>query len=373
MSSRSSSSSAAGAPRKVRLASGLVLSLLGACVIAAPAGATGASGPHYLLRIVEGSTTLPEYQHPDSVYVQVNGSNKEVVVEVIHAGLVVGQQSGNSDGHQASASVSPGPQVGDEVVLESPKGTPIARVTYDGLPTIDPTVCAGSTNFSGENTAGNVVEGNYEDYVLETPYHQSTQPERKAYGEAQVKTLSGTTFGGDFLKPLEIGEDVTAIESLKTPLTDEATYTYVSETERPVAACPAPPPPYTPPAPPVLGGGIVKLISSSIRTLLHAGARDVVDINQPGTVIQDLYLKNGTLPASASAVKHRKAPPALLLARGSATATAAGKVTVLLKATVKGRRRLKAHGSFKTVLITTLHASSGARITLGHRSITLHH
>ncbi len=370
MSSPSFPSPAAGVPRRGPLARGLLLSLLGACVFAAPAGATGASGPHYTLKIVEGSTTLPEYEHPNTVFGSVENSKAEVVIEVIHGGLVVGQ---DSEKNEWGASVSPGPQVGDEVLLESPKGTPIARVTYDGLPTIDPTVCAGSTNFSGENTAGNVVEGNYAKFVLETPYHQSTRPVRKAFGEAQVKTLSGTAFGGDFLEPLEIGDDVTAVESLKTPLADEATYTYISETERPVAACPVAPITYKPAPPPVLGGGILKLISGSIRTLLHAGARDVVDINQPGAVIQDLYLKNGTLPASASAVKHRKAPAALLLARGSATATAAGKVTVVLRATAKGRRRLKAHGSFRTVLITTLHASSGARITLARRSITLHH
>ncbi len=371
MSSRKSSSPAAGVPWKGILAYGTALSLLGACAIAAPAGANlGPSGPHYTLKVDEGSTTLPEYDHPNSVSGGIENSKAEVVVEVVHGGIVVGQDSGtNGNG----AYVAPGPLVGDEVVLESPRGTTIARVTYDGLPTMDPTVCAGSKNFSGVNSAGDVVEGKYVAYVLETPYHQSTQPVRKAYGEAQVKTLSGTNFGGEFLQPLETGMDVIAVESLKTPLAGEATYTYESVTERPVGACPLPPVPNVPPPPPVLGGGILKLISSSIRTLLHSGVRDVVDINQPGTVIQDLYLKNGTLPASASATKHKKAPPALLLARGTATAKAPGKVTVLLKATSKGRRKLKSHGKFKAVLITTLHSSSGAKLTLARRSITLHH
>ena len=186
MSSRSSFSPAPGAPRKGLLACSLALSVLGACVLAAPAGATSPHGPHYTLRIVEGSTTLPEYEHPNTVYGQIEGSKGEVVLEVVHGGLVVGQ---DSEKNEWGASVSPGPQVGDEVVLESPKNTPIARMTYDGLPAIDPTVCAGSTNFSGENTAGNVVEGSYAKNVLETPYHQPTKVVTKAYGETGQNPL----------------------------------------------------------------------------------------------------------------------------------------------------------------------------------------
>lgn len=359
--------------RKANLAHGTVfaLSLLSALLLAAPAGASGPHGPRYTLQVDEGATTLPEYEHPDSAWASLEGSpHTEIFLSLIHAGLVV--EVGHGHDESDSASVS-GPQVGDELLLEAPKGTVIARVTYDGLPTIDPTVCAGSTNFSGENTSGYVVEGNYSLNVLETPYHQGTRPVRKAYGEAQVKTLSGTTFGGDFLQPLAIGEDVTAVESLKTPLAGEATYTYISETERPVGACPTPPPPDIPPAPPVLDGSIIKKLSTTIHKFLRFGARDEVTINQPGTVIQDLYLKGGTLPAYASATHHHGKPePALLLARGSASSKAAGTVTVLLKPTAKGRRKLKSMRSANVVLITTLRSSSGAKISLARRSITLH-
>jgi hypothetical protein len=266
--------------------------------------------------------------------------------------------------------------VGDEVVFESPSGTPIARFAYDGLPSIDPTVCAGSTNFSGQNSSGDVVEGFYVKNVVETPYHESARPVQKAFGEAQVKSLSGSTFGGNFLKPLEIGEDVGAIESLKTALAGEATYTYTSETERPVGGCPVPPPPYIPPPPPVLQGSIFKLASTTILKLLRSGWRDEVTINQPGTVVQDLYLDAGTLPAYAASSKgkhhKKKAPPALLLARGTATATSAGTLSVLLKLTSNGRRKLKSMHSAKAVLVTTLRSSSGATLNLGRRSVTLH-
>ncbi len=353
------------------LGCGWAISLLAVLALAAPAAAASGHGPRYHLKIVEGATTLPEFEHPDSVSASIENAKTEVVLQLIHGGLAIARDSGkNGEG----AWISPGPEVGDEVILESPKGTVISTVVYDGLPTIDPTVCAGSTNFSGENSSGEVVEGYYVKNVLETPYHQSTRPVQKAFGEAQVKTLSGTTFGGDFLKPLEIGEDVGAFESLKTSLAGEATYEYASETERPVAGCPAPPPPVIAPPPPVVPpfeGVIAKLFSSKIEGLLRFGATDKVTIDRPGTVTQDLYLVGGKLPAFASAHK-RKLPPALLLARGSASAKVAGTVTVHLRLTSKGRSKLKSAHSLKVVLITTLRSSSGAKITLGRRTISLH-
>ncbi len=355
--------------RRARFIGVVCAALLGIVVFALPTSALAAAhGPKYTLRISEGATTLPEYEHPNWANAEIDNSKAEVVLQILHAGLVVGQDSGqNGNG----AWVSPGPQVGDELVFESPKGTTIARVAYDGLPTMDATVCAGSTNFSGANTSGYVVEGYYVKKVLETPYHQSTQPVQKAFGEAQVKSLSGTTFGGNFLNPLELGENVGAIESLKTSLAGEATYTYVSENERPVGLCPTPPPAYVPPPPPLLQGAVLKLSHITIHSLLKSGWRNRVTINQPGTVTQDLYLKGGTMPAFAAS-KHHKLPPALLLARGTVSAKGAGTVSVLLKPTTKGRRRLKASKRLTAVLITTLRSASGARLNLARHTVTLH-
>ncbi len=365
-------SRAGGARSAYRLlACAWAISMLGVLAVASPAAGASGKGPRYHLKIVEGATTLPEFEHPDDVSASIEDAKTEIVLQLIHGGLAIARDSGkNGEG----AWISPGPEVGDEVILESPKGTVISTVVYDGLPTIDATVCAGSTNFSGENSTGEVVEGYYVKNVLETPYHQSTRPVQKAFGEAQVKTLSGTTFGGDFLKPLEIGEDVGAFESLKTSLAGEATYEYASETERPVAGCPAPPPPVVvapPPVVPPFEGVIAKLFSSKIAGLLRFGATDKVTIDQPGTVTQDLYQVGGKLPAFASAHKH-VLPPATLLARGSASTKVAGTVTVHLRLTTKGRSRLKSAHSLKVVLITTLRSSSGAKITLGRRSISLH-
>jgi hypothetical protein len=350
------------------LTGALLMALPAAAIVAAPAFATSGHGPQYSLTILEGATTLPEYEQASFTSGSVSPS-AEVAVSIIRNGTTLYRDVQKGGG----AGLSQVPAVGDEVTLESPVGTVVARTTYDGLPTMDATVCAGSTNFSGQNSPGNIVEGKYFAKVLVHPYHHSIEVHQTAFGEAQVKTLSGTAFGGSFLTPLVAGEDVEAIESLKMPLAGEATYTYTSEVERPVGACPAPPPVFNPPPAPLLQGTIAKLLRTTIHNFLKLGARDQVTINQPGTVTQDLFLAGGKLPAFAAASKHHKTlAPALLLARGSTTAAHAGKVTVLLKLTRRGRGKLKSAASLKTVLITTLRSHSGAKLDLARRTISLH-
>jgi hypothetical protein len=124
----------------------------------------------------------------------------------------------------------------------------------------------------------------------------------------------------------------------------------------------------------VLQGSILKLSHTTIRALLKSGWRDVVGINLPGTVTQDLYLVGGTLPAYASSRHHtHKEPPALLLARATATAKTAGTVTLVLRLTRRGRAKLRSARSAHVVLLTTLRSTSGAKLlVLERRSVTLH-
>jgi hypothetical protein len=102
---------------------------------------------------------------------------------------------------------------------------------------------------------------------------------------------------------------------------------------------------------------------------LRFGWRDHVTVNLPGTVTQDLYLDDGSLPAQAAAKHHPK--PALLLARGTASVSTPGVVSVLLKLTAKGRHKLESMHGAKVVLITTLHADTGSKLTLPRRTVTL--
>ncbi len=358
-------------PGFARTASLTLLLALG--VLLGPAVQAGANSGHesteYALSIVEGESTMPE----DSI-LHTSGwvhPGAQVVVSIVRGGVTVARESGHE-----GVWLSQVPLVGDVVNLESPAGHPIGSVVYDGLPSIDPTVCAGSVNFSGQRSSGQTVEGGY--YSLTAPDHYGNV-HRTNQGAAQVTSLVGSAYSGSFLAPLAIGETVWATESLQTPLAGNATFTYSSENDRPVGACPPPPPaPAPPPPPPALRGSIFKLLKTTIHKLLVSGWLSEVTINQPGTVVEDLYQQEGTLPAFAARVggkrhaKPRRKPPAMLLARGSASAKAPGTVSVVLHATPQGRRKLKHATRIVAVLITTLHSSSGQTLTLERRAVSLH-
>jgi hypothetical protein len=359
---RAALTSSIGAPRAVCL----ILLVLGACLVPAAAVMATPANPEYFLSVVEGETTRPE-EPITSTSASVRHT-RDVTVSIVRGGIVVARSSGNE-----GAYLSQVPQVGDVVTLESPLGVLIGAVAYDGLPSLDPTVCAGSVSFSGQRSTGETVEGGAYSFGSHTDPYGHTNFFRTGAAQAQVTVLSGPAFAGNFLAPLGIGQTVWASESLQTPLAGGSTFTYSSETDRPVAGCP-PAPIAAPAPPPPLQGSILRLLRTTIAKLLKSGWNSQVTINQPGTVIQDLYLQGGTLPAFAAKAKskhHPRKPPALLLARGSAGSAAGGRVTVHLKVTAKGRKRLKHATSVKAVLVTTLVGKSG-KLSLGHHTVTLH-
>ncbi len=341
----------------------VLLALCAGVSFVVPAAASATHAPEYSLGIVEGETTLPEYSIAHTSGEAPPGAS--VAVSIIRGGVVVARSTGTE-----GAWISQVPQVGDLVTLESPVGSTVQAITYDGLPSMDPTVCAGSTNFSGQRSGALEVEGEHY-LVVQHPNYVATHGK----GHAQVTSLVGSSFSGNFLMPLALGETVQATEFVRTTLASGAIFSYSSETDRPVGACPAPPPPPPPPPPPLaLQGSIFKLARTSIHRFLKSGWLDEVTINQPGMVIQDLYLQDGKLPAFASSKgKHhrRKISPAQLVARGSATAKAPGTVSVLIRVTAKGRSLLRHRGQVRLVLVTTLHSNTGAKLNLARRSVTL--
>jgi len=343
----------------------LALAAVGA-VSAAPAGAweEEPKAPQYSISVVEGVTTQPEESVlSTSASARVpHNHHVQLTLRIVHNGLTVAQDT-ESNGN---AWLSQVPQVGDVVYLEVPTGNVVGSVVYDGLPSMDPTVCAGSTNFSGQRSAGQEVEGSYETLVAHPNYTAHRHGE-----SAQVTALTGSSFSGSFLKPLALGETVKAVEHLQTPLAGGALFTSSSENDRPVAACPVPP---TPPVLPVvaLQGSVSKLRHASVHGLLKHGWQTWVSINQAGTITEDLYAQGGALPAFASSKgKHHKQGPAPLLARGTAQASGAGTIPVALHLTPKGRALLKRHGRIKAVLVTTLRTASGAELNLSPRSVSL--
>jgi hypothetical protein len=346
-----------------------LLALLALCAgvpFVAPAVASATHAPEYSLSIVEGDTTLPEYSIANTSADAPPGAS--VGISIIRGGVVIAKSTGTE-----GAWMSQVPQVGDLVTLESPIGSTVQAITYDGLPSMDPAVCAGSTNFSGQRSGALEVEG--EHYLLvQHPSYVATHSK----GHAQVTSLVGSSFSGNFLSALALGETVRATESVRTTLASGAIFSYSSETDRPVGACPAPPPPPPPPPPPLaLQGSIFKLARTTIHRFLKSGWLDQVTINQPGTVVQDLYLQDGKLPAFAAGRKSKHhgrkvVPPAQLVARGSTTAKSAGTVNVLIRVTGKGRRLLGHRGQVRLVLVTTLHSNIGAKLNLARRTVTLH-
>src|SRR5271154_3615253 len=132
---------------------GTGLALVAVCAgipFIAPAVASATKPPAYTLSITEGETTQPE----DSI-IATRGSvhpSASVAVSIIRGGIEVSRASGE-EGYAGMASI---PAPGDVVNLESPTGPNgypggkiVGSFVYDGLPSIDPTVCAGSANFSG--------------------------------------------------------------------------------------------------------------------------------------------------------------------------------------------------------------------------------
>lgn len=362
-----------------------VAPLLGAVALALGVGmalpvAAGAwneepKAPEYSISIVEGETTVPqESVLSTSGYVRLpHADHVQVTLRITEPDGAAVAEEESEDGYVGLGHVVP--QIGDLVYLESPRGHPLESVKYDGLPSLDPTVCIGSTNFSGQRTEGEEVEGTAYTFVAHTAYTA-----KRFDGVAQITTLAGSSFGGDFLKPVELGQTVGVRERLTTALGGGATSTYSSENYRPAGACPAPPPPPPPPAPPALAGSIFKLFDPNIHKLLKSGLTDQVTINQAGTVTQGLYEVGGRVPATASArgrhggrhgAKHKHKPQALLLARGTASAATAGTVTVHLHVTAKGRHALKHSHKMRAVLLTTLKTGSGAKLNLPTRTVTL--
>ncbi len=350
-------------PRSVPAAlCGALATCVATVVLIAPAGAWAHNkAPEYSLSVVEGADTQPQ----DTIeHVSASASdNAEVTLSLTHNGLVVAQDPG-----EGGAWLSQVPQVGDVLTFASPGFT--TAVTYDGLPTIDPTVCVGSNNFSGQRTLGYTVEGGY--YTVTPARHHIYHSQDTL---AQIQVLSGAAFGGSFLNPLLSGETVYAVESLTSSLPGGATFTYSSENDRPVGGCPPPPPPPPPPTPLSLSGAFSKFTRISISKLLRHGWPTHVTINQPGTIVENLYEQHGFVPAFAASAKHtrtHKEPRSPLLARGTASANAAGTVTVTIHPTSLGRRLLKHRHAIQVVLVTTLTAKSGAKLALARHFLTLH-
>jgi hypothetical protein len=290
-----------------------------------------------------------------------------VAVTILRNGAVIASQTNVGFPYLGIA-----PAVGDTVQLEYPPGTPFETVVYDGKPTIDPSTCIGATTVSGQRSdAGQTIYA--------TAYVPNPVSSVGSYQEAQITTLSGTSYAGIFPRPLASGDYIFVDES-EVYSRAYGSFVYDSSVEGPVGGCPKPaPPPPLPAAPgPVPPKGSITIRKARLRAFLRKGLTITVTTDQAGKVAVNMFLTDGKLPAKASSLsdvdsaqsKRRKKRGATLIGRGTANATRAGKVKVVVRPTKKARR-LRHKRRITAAFLTTLSNTAGQATTLPKKRLSL--
>src|ERR1700685_441669 len=203
-------------------AAGCVVVALGLAVLPTMAAAAN----FYGISVSEGSATSSAFSIADTSGFAEATPAHEARVTIARAGVRVAETASGQGSFPFMTQV---PQAGDVLTLESPLGTPISSVTYDGLPTMDATVCAGSANFSGQRSSGTTLTGRY---TTET------------YGGAErfvsLPLSSASSFAAGFSTALQSGETVFAEEERESTLPGGDAFSYYSSNARPVGGCPVP-------------------------------------------------------------------------------------------------------------------------------------
>jgi hypothetical protein len=306
------------------------------------AGAATASADDSVLAVLttpNDSRTAGSYQSATFPYFP------DVAITIVHNGAVAATQSGSG-----FAEVPVLPAVGDTVQLEKPPGVVIESLLYDGRPTIDPSTCIGSRSISGQRSdAGMTVEA--------SAYSESGYGN---YQDAQITSLSGTSYAGTFPHPLA-GGDQLFVQQYEVYPRSYGSFDYASGIQQAVPACP--PPPVVPVAKPTSKAPRASIALNgkrALRAFFRKGLIVTVTVDQAGRIVEDMFLAKGKLPAKAT---KRKSKPAKLIGRGTATATKAGKVKVRVRPT-KGAKRLRKKRKLSVAFLTTV-------TNLGKQSTTL--
>lgn len=278
-----------------------------------------------------------------------SGGFEPIRLRVTRGGTVVGEGVGTN----AAAARVPA-QAGDVITIERPVGTVVDTFAFDGTPTATP--CAGAQTLQG----GRGPDARLTLRVLD-PAGTGSSPVRQ---RGILSAPSPTTYAAIFPAPLVLGQRVRAV--MKYVATSERYV--VSNLTAPVGSCvPAAAPDTTRPT-----GTLLKLSAKKLRTAIRALLKGTfssqVRVSEPSRVAQTLVAADGTLPAKAAAAK--KGRKATVIAKGKATARKAGTVTVRLKPTAAGKKKLKRAKRITLVLITTLTDGAGNTRTLKATRLT---
>jgi hypothetical protein len=261
--------------------------------------------------------------------------------------------------HAGSQVAAPGPSgsvvdlaapvaAGDQIAVAC--GGKMVTFTYDGLPSIGPSACGGSQAIDGTVSPGSYLILALARPGIDVPYTRASQ----------VATLSshGPSYRGTFARPI-LATDVLRADEALQGFVNGIYVAYFAITERTAGVCSTSSPP----------SGSVRLAHHRhlLRELLHGGLVTLVTDNQAGTVIENLYLDNGArLPAQAT-----RTPGPILIGRASVALGKPGRVTLKLRPTKAGKRRLKGKRSVKVVLIATARNGAGGSRTFAAQHLTL--
>jgi hypothetical protein len=322
-----------------------------------------------------GSSTTGSYYDTNVPYPQ---SQPAAAVSIVHNGAVAATQSGPGDAYLTAA-----PVIGDTVRIEQPPGNPIDSIVYNL--SVDPSTCIGAKTISGQRSDPGAQVFAYAFVPSEGGFGTYTQ--------AQITTLSGSTYAGTFSRALT-SSDVVSVGETASFTRAYGYFEYDESLKTAVGACPQPPPPANvsgpaavvgagPPPPPakVSGpagprpptGSISVNARRALRSFFHKGLTMVVSVDQPGKVVENMFLANGKLPGKASTVgsaKSKRKHGATLIGRGSSKVAKAGAVKVTVRPT-RAAKRLRRKRALKVQLLTTLSNLAGQTTTLPPKRVTL--
>lgn len=258
-------------------------------------------------------------------------------------------------------------QVGDVFrIVRQDNGAVLAQTTYDGTPALSERTCLGQNAFSGTRASDAPVA------VRAYGAFESTSLDRyspRRNNIVRVRVLGDGTFAGVFDEPLGPGDLIRVAQTAETLIGGVHT-TVETTVSRVVGPCPPPPPAVVDRTPPKSTSFELGAASTSVRSFLRFGLTSFVGIDEPGTVMQALYLDNGAkLPAGAAKAKRK--PKAVLLGTGRTSSPIAGVVKVVLKPTKAGRSALKGKRSANAVLLTSVRDAAGNTVNLKARKLRL--
>jgi hypothetical protein len=337
--------------RKVAVIAALTLTVVGI-------GASAAAASVYTYISVSvspsGSSTIGSYFDTAVPYPQ-----PPAAVSIVHNGAVAATQTGPGGAYMTAA-----PAVGDTVRVEQPPGNPIESIVYNL--TVDPSTCIGAKTISGQRSDPGAQVFAYAFVPSEGGYGTFTQ--------AQITTLSGSTYAGTFPRALTSSDFVSVGETASFTRA-YGYFEYDGSLEKAVGACPPPPAktsgPATGPRPPK--GSISINARRALRAFFRKGLTLTVSVDQPGRVVENVFLANGKLPGKASSVggaKSKRKRGATLIGRGSVKVVKAGAVKVTVRPT-RAAKRLRRKRSLKVQFLTTLSNLAGQATTLPPKRVTL--